>query len=281
VLAGYRPVMTSVIKAVSFAPGTAGQPGLRIEVDGLNASAEQLRAVVLADYGHFTAMQVRNRRVRGLGRHLARLDAANREVFGSGLDAARVLDHIRHALGDDTRDASVRVYIRELQDRPSVMVTVRPPGGMLSTPWKLQSVPYQRSLAHVKHLGDFGRGYFQRLALRNGCDEALLTGPGGVISEGSVTNIGFCDGTGISWPAAPALQGITMQLLNLRIADYGLRPRRIPVRLSDVGSFAAVFVTNARGIAPVGQIDDMAVPVDPELMKTLLQAYDSAGWDPI
>ena len=88
---------------------TLGGPAVaRIEIDGHNATAEQLRVMALAHYGHFTAMQVRNRRVRGLGLHFARLDAANREMFGSGLDEARVRGHIGHALGDDTRDASVR-----------------------------------------------------------------------------------------------------------------------------------------------------------------------------
>ena len=177
----------------------------RIEVDGREATSEQLRAFALGGYGHFTAMQVRNGRVRGLDLHLARLAAANRELFDAALDAAAVRDHIRHALGD-TADASVRVYGCELGDRPSVIVTTRPPGGMPGGPsWKLQSVPYQRALAHIKHVGDFGQGYYQRLARRNGFDEALLTGPDAVIAEGSITNIGFCDGASIIWPAAPAL----------------------------------------------------------------------------
>jgi branched-subunit amino acid aminotransferase/4-amino-4-deoxychorismate lyase len=250
----------------------------RIEIDGAGATVEQLRTVALASYGHFTAMQVRSRRVRGLDLHLARLAAANREVFGSGLDTAQVRDHIRHALADDTSDASVRVYLHEAHSRPSVMVTVRPPGGMPGTPWRLQSVPYQRSLAHIKHVGDFGQSYFQRMAHRNGFDEALLTGPDGTISEGAITNIGFFDGTGVVWPAAPALDGITMQLLNRGLAGYGLPSRRAPVRLSDLGSFAAVFATNARGIVPVAQVDDLALPVDPALMTTLAQVYESAPW---
>jgi hypothetical protein len=54
-----------------------------MEIDGLDASPEQLRAAALDSYGHFTAMQVRNRRVRGLDLHMARLDSANRELFGS------------------------------------------------------------------------------------------------------------------------------------------------------------------------------------------------------
>ncbi len=261
---------------------TATGPGTPcIEVDGLSASPEQLRAVALDSYGHFTAMQVRNRRVRGLGLHMARLDRASRELFGPGLDTAKVRDHVRHALGGDTRDASVRVYVRELRDRPSVMVTVRPPGGMPGTPWRLQSVPYQRSLAHIKHMADFGQGYYQRLVRRNGFDEALLTGPDGIVSEGTITNIAFFDGSGIVWPTAPALRGITMQILDLNLAGHGLRSRRAAVRLRDLGSFCAALVTNARGVAPVGQIDDSALPVDTGLMRTITEVYESTPWDRI
>jgi branched-subunit amino acid aminotransferase/4-amino-4-deoxychorismate lyase len=257
---------------------TAGPVTARIEIDGAAATVEQLRALLLVGYGHFTAMQVRNRAVQGLDLHLARLDAANRELFGPGLDSTQVRAHIRHALGDDTNDASVRVYVHEAPGGPSVMVTVRPPGGMPAGPWRLRSVPYVRSLAHIKHIGDFGQGYYQRLAHRSGFDEALLSGPDGIISEGTITNIGFFDGTGVVWPAAPALAGVTMQLLDRGLAGHGLTSRRAPVRLSDLGSFTAAFVTNARGIAPVGQIDDLAVSVDPALMSTLARAHGSVPW---
>ncbi len=251
----------------------------RIEVDGRDATPQQLRAM-LDSYGHFTAMQVRNCRARGLGLHLDRLAAANRELFDAPLDPAAVRDLIRHALAG-TGDASVRVYVCELESRPSVIVTVRPPGGMPHGPWKLQPVPYQRALAHVKHVGDFGQGYYQRLARRNGFDEALLTGPGAVIAEGSITNIGFWDGSSITWPAAPALAGITMQLLNLQLQGTGVTTRRAQLRVPDTGSFAGAFVTNARGIAAVGQIGDQVLPVDAKLMTTLTEAYESATWDPI
>ena len=185
----------------------------QVEIDGATASPDQLRAAALGGYGHFTAMQVRGGRVRGFDRHLARLEAANREVFGAGIDAAALRDHIRHALGDDRPDASVRVYVHEADGSPSTMVTVRPPGGMPAAPWKLRSVPYQRSLAHLKRAADFGQRYYQRLAQASGFDEALLTGPDAIISEGTITNLGFFDGAGVIWPAAPALHGITMQLL--------------------------------------------------------------------
>jgi branched-subunit amino acid aminotransferase/4-amino-4-deoxychorismate lyase len=254
---------------------------VQIEIDGRSATVEQLSDAAPAGYGHFTAMQVRNGRVRGLRLHLARLDAASREMFGASLDTAAVLGYIRHALGEQARDASVRVYVYEAPDGPAVMVTVRPPGTMAPDLWRLQTVPYQRSLAHIKHIGDFGQGYYQRLAQRNGFDEALLTGPDGIVCEGSITNIGFSDGTGVLWPAAPALAGITMQILERHLPGLGIPSRRNPVSISDLGSFAGAFVTNSHGIAPVGQVDGLTLPVDGALMSALRQAYESAGWDPI
>jgi branched-subunit amino acid aminotransferase/4-amino-4-deoxychorismate lyase len=253
----------------------------RIEVDGQSPTPEQLAAVALDGYGHFTAMQVRSHRVRGLGLHADRLTAAHRELFGTELDAEVVAGHIRHALGTGAGDASVRVYLRQADERPSIMVTVRPPGEMEAGHWRLRSVPYQRPVAHVKHLGDFGQSYFQRLARREGFDEALLTGDDGVISEGSITNVGFFDGTQVIWPDAPLLAGVTMQVLQSRIGAFGLTWCRAPVRLADVRSFHGVFVTNARGIAAVAEVDDIALPVDEELMAKLTNAYCSAHWDQI
>jgi branched-subunit amino acid aminotransferase/4-amino-4-deoxychorismate lyase len=251
----------------------------RIEVNGQAATPAQLRTLALAGYGHFTAMQVRGRATRGLGLHLVRLDAASRELFGTGADGAEVRDHIRHALGGDVEDASVRVIVRRPDDRgaPWVTVTVRPPAGPLEDS-ALQSVPYQRSVAHIKHTGDFGQEYYGRLAGRNGFDEAVLTGPDGLISEGSITNIGFFDGTTVVWPAAPVLAGITMQLIQARLAGP---QRHSPVRLADLGSFTSVFITNSHGVAPVTRIDDRELPVDRTFMRRLADCYESAPWDQI
>jgi branched-subunit amino acid aminotransferase/4-amino-4-deoxychorismate lyase len=261
---------------------TAIAPGMaRIEIDGASASKDQLRAAALGGYGHFTAMQIRNRAVRGLERHLARLDAANLELFRTPLDPATVVGKIRHALGADITDASVRVIVQEGPQAPSVMVTVRPPAGMLGRPWKLMSVPYQRSLAHIKHASDFGQRYYQRLAHDRGFDEALLTGPDAIISEGSVTNIGFFDGAEVIWPAAPALHGITMQLIEQELARMNVPCRRAHVRAPDLRSFRGFFVTNARGFAPVGQVDDVDVPVDTSMMRMLDVAYESLAWDSV
>jgi branched-subunit amino acid aminotransferase/4-amino-4-deoxychorismate lyase len=249
-----------------------------IEIDGRPATADDLRFPAAVHYGHFTAMQVRDGRVRGLALHLARLDAANRELFGAGLDGDLVRDRIRHALGTVV-DASVRVNLlwAGVGDSVSVMVVVRPPGEPPATPRRLLTVPYQRAVAHVKHLGDFGQSYYSRLAERHGFDDALLTGPDGTISETAIANVGFFDGTAVVWPDAPVLAGITMQLLVHSGVDGGRRP----VRVADLPSFTGMFVANSRGIAAVRRVDDLALPVAAERVRALVELYESVPAEPL
>jgi branched-subunit amino acid aminotransferase/4-amino-4-deoxychorismate lyase len=250
---------------------------LRIEIDGHRVGAEELWSTASA-FGHFTAMQVRGRRTRGLSLHLRRLEAANDELFGAELDHDRVRELIRQALAE-VEDASVRVYSFESQPEPAIMVTVREPGD-LSGPQRLQSVRYQRPDAHLKHLAT-GQGYYSRLARRNGFDDALLTSADGAVSETAVANIGFFDESGIVWPDAPLLHGVTMQLLEQRLPELGVPSRRAPVRIDDIRTFDGAFVSNARGVAAVRSVDGAPLSVHPERVKLVGDAYASVSWDAI
>jgi branched-subunit amino acid aminotransferase/4-amino-4-deoxychorismate lyase len=242
----------------------------RLSVDGVTVDRPTPPGV--NSYGHYTAMQVRGGRTRGLDLHLARLCDATVEVFGQALDPGLVRAHLRHTLGD-TADASVGVFV---YDGPTVVVIARGPAPAPRSPQRLRSVAYQRPVAHVKHLGSFAQVYHGRRAVREGFDDALLTGPGGVISEAAIANIGFFDGAEIVWPDAPQLSGITMQLI-----ERALPSRREPVRLTDLPRFAGAFVTNSHGVAAVGAIDDVVLPVDEERTRSVAAAYESAPWDVI
>ncbi|MFD7102659.1 aminotransferase class IV [Streptomyces celluloflavus] len=248
-----------------------------IEINGAPATADTLRVPALTSYGHFTAMQVRDCRVRGLDRHLGRLGAATRELFGADLDGGRVRAEIRHALeAAEARDASVRVYVYwpDGDERATLMVTVRPPQTMAVHPKSVTSVPYVREMAHIKHLGAFGQSHHLTSALRAGFDEALLTDAQGVVTEGAITNIAFWDGTSVVWPDAPSLLGMTMALLEPRLPSVRRR-----VTLADLPSYDAAFLTNSQGFAPVRRIDDVAYEVDAELMARVQAAYDVVAWD--
>src|SRR5262245_33519000 len=97
----------------------------QFEIDGRPAAAADLHVLATVNYGHYTTMQVRGRRVRGLGLHLARLDAATRELFGAPLEHGRVRERLRHALDRD--DASVRITVFGRAGEPALLVSVSEP----------------------------------------------------------------------------------------------------------------------------------------------------------
>jgi len=246
---------------------------VRAEVEGRPVAADP---VPDGATGHFTAMQVRGRAVRGLELHLRRLRSANDELFGVALDEDRVRALVRHALGD-TGDASVRVYVRRLRGStdPETVVTVRPPGG-IDSPQRLRAVDYVRPTAHLKHLTT-EQGRYREIARKAGFDDALLTDGLDAIAEAAIANIGFLDGVAVVWPNAPILRGITMQLLETVLPHTTSGA----VRLREISSFDGAFVCNARGIALVSAIDTAPLPDPPVRIDEVRRAYAAIAWDPI
>jgi branched-subunit amino acid aminotransferase/4-amino-4-deoxychorismate lyase len=243
----------------------------RVEIDGRTAGPDALTLMGVG-YGHFTAMQVRDRKVRGFDLHLARLDNATREIFGRPLDGDLVRQRIRHAL-DDVRDASVRVFVAE----EALIVTVRGPGDPPPSPQRLRLVRYQRPFAHLKHSSGFAQTYHRQAAARDGYDEILLTTDDGAISEGGITNLAGWDGASLVWPDAPHLAGITMQLLQ----RSGIPSRYASMRVEDLTRFETVFVTNARGVAAVASVDDVPMNADDGVAEMVRKAYEELPGDPI
>lgn len=253
----------------------------RIEMNGRAATLEQIWALDLSRGGHFSAMQVRGGATLGMDFHLARLDTATRELYGVGLDGDVVRGYIRHALADDTVDASVRLNVFRPDDAVAVMVSVRPPASAPAQGVSLQTVAYRRPAAHIKHANGFGQGYFAGLAHANGFDEALFVGPDGTISEGAITNIGFIDGDAIVWPEAPALRGVMMQVLQRELTGAHVPWRYDAVHVADLTSFDGAFVTNSHGIATVARIQDLSLPTGAALMDLATRLLDAAPYDPI
>jgi branched-subunit amino acid aminotransferase/4-amino-4-deoxychorismate lyase len=259
------------------------EPWKRIEIDGQAPTVENLQVPALVSYGHYTSMQVRNRGVRGLQLHLARLREATQELYGGELDAELVRDRIRHALGDDIANASARVQVfsPDEGEHLSIMVVVSEPVEPPSATQALRSIGYLRPAATFKHVGGFGQHYYWRLASRDGFDDALLTGPDGSISETTIANIGFFDGDAVVWPDAPALLGTTMQLLDRELRGRGRSAERRTVRLPDLPSFTATFVANSHGITAVSRVDDLKLPQDDSLIKVLAEVFEAVPFDPI
>ena len=249
---------------------------VRIEVNGLDADPEMLALIECEGWGHFTVMQVRDRRTRGLDFHLTRLDEAQRAIYGHGLDGDLVRARVRHALGGLTA-ATVRVY----GYWAGVIVTVRGPKDMPARPHTMTAQHFQRPLARLKHVGSWAQGHFRELAIAAGFDEGLLVDETGRISEGTVTNVAVWRDDAVVWPDGPKLDGITMLVLRRELAARGVPQADESVRLADLPGCRGMIMCNSRGWATVCQVDDIELRSDDKFAALVSAAYDRAPLDVI
>ena len=249
---------------------------ITIEVNGREADQAAVSLLDHEGWGHFTAMQVRAGRARGLDLHLSRLEAAHQEIYGRALGGQEVCARIRHALGGRP-DASVRVY----GYWAGLIVTVREPQETPRRPHSMTAVQFQRPLARLKHVGSWGQGLFGQIAAAAGIDEGLLVDETGRISEGTITNVGFWRDSVVIWPQAPKLDGITMLLLRRQLAAAGVAQAEEPVRVHDLARYGGMIVCNSRGWAPVGRVDDVMIAQDQAFIGVIAAAIGSCPWDEI
>lgn len=261
----------------------------RIELNGEKPGEAALSFLAQVNYGHFTSMQVKDRCVRGFGRHLDRLVHATRELFGCELDVEQTRCWIRQILDENPASLRVTVFSAGLDRarlnqpmRPDVLVAASPPRIGRVDPLKLQSIVYERDMPLLKHVGTFSLFNHRRQAQRAGFDDVLFRTRTGEYSEGSTWNIGFWDGQRVVWPTAPALPGVTRALLDDGLRDAGIATESKPVMAGNLAVMRSAFVLNSGCVGPlVEHIDDCRLTVDPGLGGLLKAAYESRLWEPV
>jgi branched-subunit amino acid aminotransferase/4-amino-4-deoxychorismate lyase len=259
----------------------------KLEINGHAPDSAEIYRLAIANYGHFTTMQVRDGRVRGLALHMARLDDGNEAFFGARMDFAaeqRVRELIRHALAGAPA-ATVRVSMTPgPADAPDVVVAVSDPRPDVAGPaWRIQTRVYERDWPEQKHAATMALRVAQRHARRDGFDDALFVGRDGLVREGSVWNVAFWDGTQVVWPQAPVLRGVTMVLLQVAMSMNGLPWTQRPVAAAELPSFAAAAAVNAGFPGqPIASVDGVALAGDPTVLTDVLTlAWATVGWDEI
>ncbi|MEQ7155565.1 aminotransferase class IV [Brevundimonas aurifodinae] len=261
-----------------------------ILIDGLPATEDDLRYQALVNYGAYTSFRVEAGGVRGLDRHLARLVANAEELFGAAVETGRLRDFIRTAL-DDRRDAWLRISVFSPEIwarlpsgrvRPKVMTTVSPPPPPLADSVRVQVQTYGRDAAHIKHTATFPLIRARRLALDAGFDDALFADADGLVSEGSLWNVGFLKGDTVVWPQADMLPGVAQALIQAGLDGVGLDQRAQPVRVGDLDGFDGAFLCNsATPACPITAIGAVAFDADPDRIQKIVQAWASAPLQPI
>ena len=255
------------------------------------ATADDLRALALANYGHFTSMQVRDGAVQGRALHVQRLEAATLALFGAALDGDDALKQAARAMRDaGLRDASVRITVFSTQFdyrdparsvTPDVLVTLSPASSPDKPALRVKSYPFVRPLPQFKHVGTFPLVHYRRQALADGYDDALFVDPAGQVVEGSIWNLGLWDGTTVTWLEGAALRGTAERLLQTALGGMGIPQRSAPVDLGQLEGFRAAFACNASGLQPVVGVDAVAWGADTALMARLQAALDGQPWTPL
>ncbi|OYO13908.1 branched-chain amino acid aminotransferase [Enemella evansiae] len=253
------------------------------QFNGNRASAEDLAPLAFAGYAHFTAMQVRDRAVRGLDLHLARLRAASEQLFGRSVPDDRIRDLLCSATADTPADLSLTCHVsarpgefnRASTDTElDVLVRITDPVTPAPDPVTLAALPHQRHLPQLKHVGEVAKTELLRRANAAGFDDAVFVDHSGRISEATIWNIAFWDGTSVIWPQADLLDGITQQILRRRLSAQGIPQTTRPVRAMDLDDrFAAALMNSWSPGIPVSRIADRPLGDHTDLIGLLHRAY--------
>jgi branched-subunit amino acid aminotransferase/4-amino-4-deoxychorismate lyase len=253
--------------------------------NGRAATAEELAPLAFAGYAHFTAMQVRGGRVRGLDLHLERLRTASVELFGRALPDDQVRSYLRTALQAGPADLSLTatVYSRAgeftaagAEVESEMLVRTGSPSSGPEGPLALAAVEHERFLPAVKHVGEVAKTYLLRQAVAQGFDDAAFVDRRGRLSEATIWNLAFWDGDSVVWPAAEVLGGITMSIVRRQLDRLGVPQRVQEVTLADLPTLAGGVVMNSwtPGVA-VRRIGSATLPEAPSFLDLLHKAYES------
>ncbi|MFI1016362.1 aminotransferase class IV family protein [Streptomyces sp. NPDC020965] len=251
--------------------------------NGHPATADELTPLAFAGYAHFTAMQVRGGRVRGIDLHLARLRGASLELFGRALPDERVRELLRAALegGPDDVSLTATVYspVGEFtvgDAELDVLVRTGPPSSGPEGPLTLAAVEHERAVPAFKHVGEMAKTYYLRQAVGEGFDDAAFVDRQGRLSEASIWNLAFWDGESVVWPSAEMLVGTTMGIVRRQLDRLGVAQRVQEVTLADLPALTGAVVMNSwtPGIAVHG-IGSVPLPAAPSFVELLHRAYET------
>ncbi|PPU42056.1 aminotransferase class IV family protein [Xanthomonas arboricola] len=259
--------------------------------NGAVATAQQLGAAALINYGHFTTLQVRAGAVRGLDLHLQRLQHDGAALFGASIDEASLRAQLRAALSAaNCEDASVRITVfaqdfdlrdpsRELV--PDVLISIAPAARMPAAALRVRPVRHVREQPHHKHVGTFALLHLRRQALAAGDDDALLVDAQDCLLEGAFWNLGLWQQGKVVWPQGPALRGTQQRLLQAGLRTLGIQQEFRPVMLSELDSFDGAFSCNARGQQAIVQAGVASWSAQAAQLPLLEQALQTQAWQGI
>ena len=268
--------------SVSTTTATAGFAAVA-QIDGRDADAAALAPLAFAGHAHFTAMQVRDGRVRGLDLYLRRLREASLQLYGRAVPDDVVLAYLREALRHSPADLSLTATVFQPAGEftagddgaaPRVLVRTAPPSDGPHGPLALIAVEHERVLPQLKHVGEIAKTYHLRRAIAAGFDDAAFLDRAGRFSEATIWNLAFWDGASVVWPQAPMLVGTTQGIVRRQLERQGVPQREQALTQADLPALKGAAVMNSwtPGLA-VNRIGETAWAPAPEFLRLLHGAF--------
>lgn len=254
-------------------------------LNGMPVTTDDMVPLAFSGFAHFTALQVRDRKVRGLDLHLTRLREASIELFGMAQPDEQVLRNIRLAIANGPADQSLTVTVyspegeftsKSMEVEPAILVRTGLPSDGPSGPVRLGVVEHERFLPTIKHVGEGAKTYYLHRAVEQGFDDAVFTDRHGRLSEATIWNLVFWDGRTVIWPKAEILKGTMMGIVQRQLTRLGVPQRHEEVRPAELAKFTAAAIMNSwtPGIA-VTAIGSHTLGESKPFMALLHDAYQA------
>lgn len=179
------------------------------ELIGKKLGLDNLKTLTFIPYGHFTSMQVRNNRVKGLDSHIQRLRESTRTLFGIDMSGEKIKDYVSHIREENHPDITIRVNIfsrslniEEIKKSDlQVLITSSDPIYPVTSSVFVQTKVYIRIIPEIKHVGiALGLLSFQKEIPINTNHDIVYADKEGNIAESSTWNIGFYNGEKVILP---------------------------------------------------------------------------------
>lgn len=261
------------------------------ELNGNPIKLGDLKTLSFIIYGHFTSMQVRNRRIKGFDLHLQRLQNSTSNLFNIDLNLNKVRNYLKQVVDKQSKSGfSVRInifttnlnFIDVGRSDIQILITLTDAVDLEFSAFSVKTMNYNRILPQIKSYA-IGTGILAHkgVGLIQGYDDVLYLNKHKNILEGTTWNIGFYDGKKIILPSSPALPGITLKLFKKQLSEHWQIVER-KINLKEIEDFKSAFALNSIMFGkPINKIDNMVYKADKLFIQTFLTNYNQIDGEEI
>ena len=132
-------------------------------LNGQLVQSSEITNLAFSGFAHFSALQVRDRKIKGLDLHLARLHQASLTLYSRASTDTLIRSYLRSAIENSPLNHSltITVYspkgeftVQSMDIEPAVLIRTSAPTNGPVGPLRLAAISHERPLPEIKHVGE-------------------------------------------------------------------------------------------------------------------------------